>query len=65
MTEIKFVVGTVVTLKSGGPKMTITDINLKSWKDDDKDMATCCWINDEKEDIYRSFPLDALTIIQE
>ncbi len=54
MPEKEFKVGDVVILKSGGPAMTVDEI------DDDKDTIECRWFGDGKKLEYGSFPIDTL-----
>lgn len=55
-------VGSVVTLKSGGPKMTVQKISMFDW-------ANVVWWQEEKEDYFGShyckawFKPDALKVI--
>ncbi len=53
MPEEKFKVGDVVILKSGGPKMTVEDVEAG-------DTIVCQWFVDGKKLEYGSFPADSL-----
>ncbi len=53
MPEEKFKVGDVVILKSGGPKMTVEDV-------EGRDTIVCQWFGDSKKLEYGSFPADSL-----
>lgn len=57
--------GTVVELKSGGPKMTVTGYRWLPGKGEyDKETVNCKWFSDSevKED---QFPVDTLKIVED
>jgi len=54
MSETDFKVGDVVILKSGGPTMTVCEI------DDDEDMIYCQWFVENKILETADFPADSL-----
>jgi uncharacterized protein YodC (DUF2158 family) len=73
MKENKFKIGDIVQLKSGGPMMTINEIdswvprsyNLKGPNPEyEKDEAKCFWFSNDKkcEDIFK---LDSLKLIKD
>ena len=63
MTEIeqKFKVGDIVTLKTGSPKMTITEIELHSKTNSFKGVVICQWFNDEFKEL--KINQDALDLV--
>lgn len=56
--EAKFKVGDVVQLKSGGPKMTVTSVEVKD------NYIYTAWFAGSKNERGR-FPYDAITIVKE
>jgi uncharacterized protein YodC (DUF2158 family) len=59
MTE-EITVGSVVQLKSGGPKMTVTSTKSMS----DRKLITCEWFDGSKQG-RDSFPPEALNVVAE
>lgn len=53
---MQFKSGDVVTLKSGGPDMTVTDTSMGQ--------IACVWF-DGKKQVYGSFPAEALELSNE
>lgn len=58
MLEIK--AGDVVTLKSGGPKMTVTDIVDSSTDGSGLKSANCVWFDSGNKPQSQVFPLHAI-----
>jgi len=56
--EKEFKVGDIVRLKSGGPKMTVTEI------DDEEDLFHCRWFADNKQPENGLFEADTLELAE-
>ena len=59
--EEAFKVGDVVMLKSGGPKMTVTDW----WTDQGRKRATCSWYCEGKEFVEHTFGAETLILVED
>ena len=53
MSKATFAPGDVVQLKSGGPAMTVSEL--------DKSMAMCIWFRPEGKPEHHAFPVSVLT----
>lgn len=54
---MKFKIGDVVQLKSGGPEMTIDGIS--------EDTVHCVWFNDKDEHKMNNFHIDSIELVTE
>lgn len=59
--KIQFEIGDVVRLKSGGPEMTVEDIDRKLYGD--KDGAWCTWFNAEGKKVKDWFDPATLDVV--
>lgn len=57
MNTIQFKIGDIVILKSGGPIMTIADI------DTDTNIVECYWFNNQNDRQIEEFPIDTIKLI--
>ena len=56
----KLKIGDIVTLKSGGPDMTIEEYPISEYGIEDPTKAKCVWFNDKRELCNNIFHIDTL-----
>ena len=59
MNTIQYKIGDTVILKSGGPIMTIVDIDINT------NQVECCWFNEQNDRQIEEFPIDTIKLIDE
>jgi uncharacterized protein YodC (DUF2158 family) len=56
-------VGDKVQLKSGGPMMTVNEVNPEYLGEPQTNKVNCVWFNEAKEAMHRQFPKATLLIV--
>jgi uncharacterized protein YodC (DUF2158 family) len=56
--ELGMTIGSIVTLKSGGPNMTVTHISAD-------DYVSCVWFDNDQHNQHQTFPVGSLQVVKE